>query len=54
MLELRSGLYGNYLYRDNEYFDTITFIDYYRRELLGASGVVYDMDSVSRRTCRIV
>ena len=49
MLEIRSGLYGDYLYRDNEYFDDIIFIDYYRRELLGSSGVVYDMEEISNK-----
>lgn len=46
MLEFMVGLYGRYIYRDGEFFDTLLFIDYLHRELIGESGITYDMDSI--------
>lgn len=46
MLEFMVGLYGRYIYRDGYWFDNVLFIDYRKRELLGESGITYDMDSI--------
>ena len=46
MLEFMVGIHGRYIYRDGEFFDTVLFIDYRNRELLGESGISYDMDSI--------
>ncbi len=46
MLEFMVGLLGRYIYRDGYWFDTVMFIDFYNRELIGESGITYDMDSI--------
>lgn len=46
MLEFMVGQLGRYLYRDGYWFDTVLFIDYLNRELIGESGITYDMDSI--------
>ena len=40
MLEIRNGLYGSYIYRDGEYFDTIIFN--HNGTILGESGILYN------------
>ena len=53
MLKLIPSEYiGAYIYRDGKFFDTVIYID--TDAIYGYSGVVYDMDSVARRTCRTV
>lgn len=48
MLELRLDLYGGvYIYRDGEYFDTLSFMSRDGSVIIGGSGIEYSNDYIN-------
>ena len=46
MLKAKQGLYGLYITRDGQHFDELIFINRESGEVIGGSGIVYNISSI--------